>query len=168
MKTLISLMACALLACGCSRQTPGLSVNLANVRFDEVTVFETTAIFTLRLNNETPKQMKFTGSAHRIYLNGLYVGSGLSSEPVAVPRLGSVTQPVTVHLSNLALATRVKSVIESKSFDYRVRSVFYGESWFGRMHSVSEGRLELKDFMPAPQPAESNAPAASAPPATQE
>lgn len=167
MKTLFTLITCAVLACGCSQQTPGLSVNLTNVRFEDVTVFETTAIFTLRLNNETPKPMKFTGGAHKLYLNGLYVGSGLSSEPVEVPRLGSVTQPVTVHLSNLALATRIKSVIESKSFDYRVRSVFYGESWFGRMHSVTDGRLDLKDLTPTPEPAETNAPAASVPPASQ-
>jgi hypothetical protein len=101
--------------------------------------------------------MKFTGAAHRIYLNGLYVGSGFSSEPVQVPRLGSVTQPVTVHLSNLVLATRIKSVIESKSFSYRIESVFYGESWLSRTRSMSEGRLDLKDFTPTPEPAETNA-----------
>ena len=168
MKTLFSLIACVMLACGCSRQTPGLSVNLANVRFDAVTVFETAATFTLRLNNETPTPLKFTGGAHKIYLNGLYVGSGMSSELVEVPRLGSITQPVSVHLSNIALATRIKAVIESKSFDYRIKSVFYGESWFSRMRCVSEGRLDLKDFTPTPEPAETNAPASSAPTAKQE
>jgi len=168
MKTLLSLIAGVTLACGCSRQTPGLSVNLANVRFDAVTVFETTATFTLRLNNETPKPMKFTGGAHKIYVNGLYVGSGLSSEPVEVPRLGSLTQPVTVHLSNIAMATRIKAVIESKSFEYRVKSVFYGESRFSRLRCVSEGRLDLKDFTPTTEPAETNAPAVSGPPANRE
>jgi len=167
MKTLFSLAACALLACGCSRQTPGLSVRLTNVRFENVTVFETTAVFTLRLNNETPKPMKFTGAAHKIYLNGLYIGSGLSSEPLEVPRLGSVTQPVTVHLSNIAMATRIKPIIESRSFDYRVQSVFYGESWLGRMHAENEGRLDLKDFTPTPEPAETNARPTSAPPQSQ-
>ncbi len=155
MKTLFSLIACAVLACGCGQQTPGLSVSLVSVHFNEATALETTATFTLRLNNETPKPMQFTGEAHKIYLNDLYVGSGLDGDPVEVPRLGSVTQTVTVHLNNLALATRIKSVIESKGIDYRIRSVFYGKSWFDRVYSVSEGKLDLNDFTPNQSPNQS-------------
>lgn len=159
MKTSFALAACALLAFGCSPQTPRLSVSLVNVKFEEMTALETTATFTLRLNNETPAPMRFTGGAHKIYINGLYVGSGLSSESVEVPRLASVTQQITVHLSNLALATRIKAVIESRSFDYCIRSVFYGQSRWSKLRCVNEGRLDLKDFLPTPEPEQTNAPA---------
>ena len=133
--------------CGCGR-APGPAVNLVSVRFTDATVLETTATFTLRLSNDAPEARPFTGSAHTIYLNDLYVGKGLSDEAVTVPRLGTVTQDITVHLSNLALATRLKSVIEAKRFNYRIQSTFYGTSWWDRRNSESQGKLDLKDFTP--------------------
>jgi len=168
MKSLFIPLACALLACGCGRQSPGLSVNLVSVHFKQATAFETTATFTLRLNNETPKAMQFTGGAHKIYLNGLYVGSGLSSDSIEVPRLSTLTNGVTVHLSNLALATRIKSVIDAKAIDYRILSVFYGKSWLDRTRCQGEGRLDLNDFMPATGPEQSPATNSFAPPAKQD
>ena len=162
MKRILTLAACALVLCGCGRKD-GPSVNLVSVRFQDVTALETTMTFTLRLSNESPEARQFTGSAHKIYLNGLYVGKGLSDKTVDVPRLGTVTQDITVHLSNLALATRIRSVIEAKRFDYRIQSVFHGKGWLDRMRSESEGKLDLKDFTPTTEPESTNAPAAEAP-----
>lgn len=130
-----------------------MSVNLVNVHFDRATAFETTATFTFRLNNESPEPRQFTGSSHKIYLNGLYVGSGLTGDPLELPRLSSVTNAVIMHLNNLALATRVKSVIESKAIDCQIQSVFYGRSWLSRAHAESNGKLDLSDFTPAQPPA---------------
>lgn len=147
MKRILTLAACAVLLCGCHRAA-GPSVNLVSVRFQNATALETTATFTIRLSNDAPEARQFTGSAHKIYLNGLYIGKGLSDKTVDVPRLGTVTQEITVHLSNLALATRIKSVIEAKRFDYRIQSTFYGKGWLDRMSSETEGKLDLKDFTP--------------------
>ena len=123
-----------------------------NVRFTQATAFETTATFTLRLSNETPEPLQLDGGAHKIYLNGLYVGEGLSGDTLDLPRLGTATQDVTVHLSNLRMVTRIKPIIESKSFDYQIKSVVYGKSPAGRMKSASEGRLDLNDFAPSRRP----------------
>lgn len=136
-----------LLLAGCTG-SPGPSVNLVTVKFQSATALETTATFTIRLSNEAPEPRAFTGSAHTIYINGLYVGKGLSSTNIDVPRLGTVTQDITVHLSNLALATRLKSIIEAERFEYRIKSTFYGKGMFSRMSSETEGKLELKDFTP--------------------
>ncbi len=152
MKTTLTLFACLLLWCGCS-SVEGPSVSLVNVQFTQATALETTTIFTMRLNNEQPAPVKFSGGVHKIYLNGLYVGEGLVDQAVEVPRLGSITHDVTVHLSNLALVTRIKSIIEAKSFEYKIKSVFHGVSPSGRWHSTSEGRLDIKDFQPTPPPA---------------
>lgn len=141
-------LAGTLLLAGCGG-SPGPSVSLVTVKFQKATALETTATFTLRLSNEAPEARQFNGSAHKIYLNGLYVGKGLSDATIDVPRLGTVTQDVTVHLSNLALATRIKSIIETERFDYRIQSTFYGKGMFSRMSSTTEGKLELKDFTPA-------------------
>ncbi len=150
MKLLFFLSAGLLLLCGC-QTTPGPAVSLVNVGFNQSTAFETTAIFTLRLSNPTPEPMQLEGGVHKIYLNGLYVGEGLSGEPLSLPRLATATQNVTVHLSNLRMVTRFKPIIESHSFDYRIKSVLYGAPPAGRMRSVNEGRLDLKDFTPTPK-----------------
>jgi LEA14-like dessication related protein len=142
------LMVLAVWLAGCSG-TPGPSVSLVSVHFQAATALETTATFTIRLSNDAPEARAFTGSAHKIYINGLYVGKGLSDTNISVPRLGTVTQDITVHLSNLALATRLKAIIEAERFDYRVISTFYGQGAFGRMKSETDGKLELKDFTPS-------------------
>lgn len=148
MKRVISrLVGLMLLFTSCS-DSPGPTVNLVTVKFQKATALETTATFTLRLSNEAPEARQFTGSAHKIYINDLYVGKGLSDSMIEVPRLGTVTQDITVHLSNLALATRLKSIIENERFDYRIQSVFYGKGAFGRLKSETEGKLDLKDFTP--------------------
>lgn len=156
---MFALAACLVVVCGCGRND-GPSVNLVSVHVQNATALETTATFTIRLSNDVPEPRQFTGSSHRIYLNGLYVGKGLSDKTVDLPRLGTVTQDITVHLSNLALATRIKSVIESKRFDYRIQSVFYGKGWLDRTRSETEGHLDLKDFTPTPEPESTNAPSA--------
>lgn len=136
---------------GCAAK-PGPSVSLASVQLTQATALETTALFTLRLNNTLPDNVTLDGGVHRIFLNGLYCGEGLSNETISIDRLTSTTQVVTVHLNNLALATRIKALIESKSFEYRIQSTFYGKRPTGRMKTVSEGRLDLKDFQPTPPP----------------
>jgi LEA14-like dessication related protein len=148
MKTFFSLLLGAVLLCGCGGSDPGPAVSLINLRFEDATALETTATFTLRLSNESPQPVALEGEVHKIYLNGLYLGKGLSDAKVEVPRLGTVTHEVKVHLSNLALATRIKSIIETKSFEYRIVSVFHGKSMFRRMKSESSGKLELKDLVP--------------------
>jgi len=166
MKRILGLAAAALLLCGCNR-VPGLSGNLVSVRLQSATALETMATFIIRLSNDAPEARQLTGSAHKIYLNRLYVGKGLSDKTVEAPRLGTVTQKITVHLSNLALATRIKSVIEANRFDYRMQSVFYGKGWLNRMHSESEGKLDVQDFAPTPELEPTNAPPMEASPAGQ-
>lgn len=146
MRTILLSGVCLLLAlCGCSPK-PGPPVSIVSVRLTDMTAFETTATFKLRFSNDTPEAMQLTGGAHKIYLNGLYVGEGLSDKTLELPRLATATQEVTVHLSNIALVTRIKPIIDSKSFDYRIRSTLYSQA--GRLRSENAGRLELKDFIP--------------------
>lgn len=165
MKIVASLLVVGLLLFSGCGGSPGPSVSLVTVKFQKATALETTATFTIRLSNEAPEARAFTGSAHKFYINGLYVGKGLSSTNVEVPRLGTVTQDITVHLNNLALATRIKAIIEQERFDYRLQSTFFGKGLFNRMKSETEGKLELKDFTPSSDtnapPAKSSSPSGS-------
>ena len=72
MKQLLSLcLALASLACGCATVSE-FNVNLVNVQFSHATVLESTATFTLRVNNESPEPLQVEGAVHKIYLNGQY------------------------------------------------------------------------------------------------
>lgn len=144
------IVALPLLVAGCASQSP-VSVGIVNVRLTDVTAFETTATFTLRFSNESPAPVELTGGVHKIFLNGFYVGKGMTSETIVVPRLETATQDVTVHLNNIAMITRIKPIIESESFGYRIESLLYGKSRMDRMRTASEGRLDMKDFTPTPE-----------------
>ena len=149
MNKTLCLFAAALLLAGCTTLHPP-EISLVNVQFTDATAFESTVRFTLRIANETPEPLVINGGVHKIYLNGLYIGEGLSSEEISLPRLATGTQTVTVHLSNLRLATRIKPLIESKRFDYKIASLIFATSPSGRIRCTSEGRLDLRDFQPTP------------------
>jgi LEA14-like dessication related protein len=147
MKHSLILLTLVLALTGCRSLQPP-AVSLVNVQFTDATAFESTVRFTLRLANESPEPLILNGGTHKIYLNGLYVGEGLSNEEISLPRLATATQVVTVHLSNLRLATRVKPLIESRSFAYKITSVLYATQPAGTIRCVSEGRLDLNEFQP--------------------
>lgn len=143
------LLAAALLLAGCNT-LPAPNVSLVNVQFGAATAFETTAQFTLRVTNETPEPLVLNGGSFKIYLNGLFVGDGVSNEQLSLPRLATATMNVSVHLSNLRLATRIKPLLESKSFDYKITGKLYATSPAGTISVSNDGRLDLNDFQPGP------------------
>lgn len=112
---------------GCSFAGTGEKpeVSIVDVQFGDMSVFETTANFTIRVQNENPFALKFEGAAHNIYLNGINIGKGLVSEPFEVPRLGTSTHNVKIHLSNLTLIRNLQELMDAKAFQYRVDSTLY-------------------------------------------
>ena len=74
-------------------------MNISSPRDGGGGVGEAALNFTIRIENATPDAIVVGGGAHRIYLNGVYVGQGLNNERTEVPRFGTVTQNVAVHLS---------------------------------------------------------------------
>ena len=98
--------------------------------------------------------MKLDGGVHKIYLDGRFIGKGLTGDPIEIPRFASVTQPVKVYLRNLTMASRIKTMIEARKVDYRVDSVLYGapgNPW-SRARISHEGTFDLHDFQPSPNP----------------
>ena len=128
----------------------GMDVALVGVRLSEATVWETTATFTVRVSNESPEPLALDGSVHKFYLDGVYIGTGMSGERVEIPRLSSTMQTLTVHLRNVAMATRIRPILEARAVSYRVNSTLYvvNESRSRRCRLSREGRLALNDFAP--------------------
>lgn len=154
-RAVVALAAWALIGCAGFQSPQSFSIQIVNVRLVTATVLETTAIFTLRLQNENPEAVTLNGGVHKFYIDGVFVGDGVSSDTLTVPRLSSETQEVTVHLRNLSMARRIKPLLEEKRFSYRVKSVLYVQRGRGqsRARISQEGQLDLREFQPTPPPA---------------
>ena len=61
----------------------------------------------------------------KLELNGIKVGKGASNERLELPRLGSVVRRVEIHMNHLALATRIKGIVEAKVLNYGVTGKVY-------------------------------------------
>ncbi len=142
-----------LLIAGCASFVPDedFDVSLVNVSSGEVQPWETTLVFTVRLQNARPAPVTITGGSHKIYLDGTYIGQGLSNEKVTVPRLGDATAQVTVRIKNYTLARKLYDASQKQSISYEVRSSLYPESG-GTIRTRKDGSLDIKDFqIPASQ-----------------
>ncbi len=137
-----------LASCSTFARREGVQVYLVNLALGESTVWETAVNFTIRIQNELPEPVLLNGAVHKIYLNGTYVGEGLSNERLEIPRLSTATQSVTVYLRNVTMLTKLRGTIDAQAVDYKMTSLLYTESQ-GRYRAVRESRLDLKDFQPA-------------------
>lgn len=132
MKKMLTVLVAVLALGGCA--SLGLvppEVTLVDLEFTDLTMFETTGEFTVRLTNENPDPLRITGAVFRLYLNGVKVGKALSSEALEIPRLGTATQKVDLHVNNVALIGRLATLMEAPSLDYRVKSRLYVEVPYG-------------------------------------
>ena len=136
-----------LTSCGTFARRESVQVSLVNVALGESTVWETAVNFTIRIQNELPEPVVMNGAVHKIYLNGTFVGEGLSNERIEVSRLGTATQNVTVHLRNVTMLTKLRGIMDTQAVDYKMTSLLYTESQ-GRFRAVRESRLNWKDFQP--------------------
>ncbi len=145
--TILALAAALTLCSGCA--SLGLTppdVSLVDLRFTDLTMFETSGIFTVRLTNENPEPLVIEGGVYNLYLGGWKIGKGLSNHRFEVPPLATATDEVELHLSNLAIATQLRSIYESGVADYRIKAKVYVEGGFGRRRVTieNEGRFDFK------------------------
>ncbi len=146
------LMACLFTAGCASFPKPGeLDLVVVNLQLRNATAFETTAVFTVRAENESPEPLTLTGGVFRFAIDGRQIGKGIWNDRVELQRLGTSTFPVEVHLSNLAMATRIKGIAEAKATDIRTEATLFATTGGRerRIRLVKESRLDSKDFTPA-------------------
>ena len=140
--------AIAALALGAGCASLGLvepDVTLVDLEFTDLTLFETSGVFTVRLANENPEPLLVDGGVYNLYLGGLKIGKGLSDHRIEVPALGTATAEVELHLNNLAVATQLRSIWESGVLDYRLKARIYVAGAYGRktLRIENEGRVDL-------------------------
>jgi len=105
--------------------------------------------FTVRLQNGLPEALKVTGGSHRIYLNDVYVGQGLSNQETEVPRLATTTQDVAVHLSTFRLARSFHRMFASKTVSYRLESTVFVDRGHhtSRLKASKAGMVNVEALM---------------------
>ncbi len=126
-------------------------VTVVNLAGGNATLWETEAVVTVRLQNATPNDITVTGAAHKLYFNGTYVGQALANDVVTVPRLGTTTQNITVHLKNFTVVRKLIGVSETRTATYRVQSTIYGSPGGGTLHrfrATKEGSINLDQLLP--------------------
>lgn len=152
MKTPAALTLAAVLAgCATVDQDPVLSASVANLRLGQATLMETTATFTVRLQNERPEPLSLQGGVFKLYLDGSYLGQGTFNTPVELAGLSDTTVNVDTHLSNLTMARKITAIVEARRLDYRLTGRVYARHGTkGRTFNVArEGALDMNEFVPA-------------------
>lgn len=135
----LAAIAIVLLSMGCAAFDPSEppDVALADLRFTDLTVFETSGTAVVRLSNANPEPMVVTGGTYDLYVDGVRIGRALSDRRIELPRLGTATDDVELFVNNLALATRIKSIFDTGAFDYRIKAKVYVAGDYGtRTHRV--------------------------------
>jgi LEA14-like dessication related protein len=153
--TVLLALSMGLLLSGCATAPDQelLDVKLVNLRFTQSRVLETDAVFTIRIENESPEALRITGGVHKFYIEGTLIGKGMSNETIEVPRLSSVTQEITVHLSNVNMARKIKPMIENRKVQSKADSLLYCEmgGQEQRIRVAHEGTLDVNEFVPEKQ-----------------
>jgi LEA14-like dessication related protein len=146
--SLIGLLA----GCATPQDNGDFDVTMVNVRSANGSEGEVQLAFTLRLQNASPAPVTVDGAAHKIYLNGIYIGQGLTNERIEVARLATATQQVTVNLSTFRLAWALSKVYRTQKADYRVESTIYAAEGgrTRRIHAHKEGAVDLNELAVPP------------------
>lgn len=144
------LVAVVVAGCASLPRAGGVAVNLVSVVPQMSSLFETSAALTLRFTNEGTEPLRLTGSSHRIFLNGTYVGRAVTSESIAIPRLGTATQTMTAHLENLVLMRKAQELGNVPAVDYRIESRLHPADERGTIGATASGELDLSGLLEPP------------------
>ncbi len=140
-------LACGLLP-GCATApraaADDVAVTVSDVRPLEATAFETRVAVTLRLTNQSPHPLAFTGSRHALALNGRAIGTAVNADAVELAALSTLTREVTLNVSNFALLSLVREIQRNPSVRYEITSTFFAPGAFARdLHVAHSGDLDL-------------------------
>ena len=107
-------------------------IAIVDMKLDNVTFFETSALFTVRIDNENPYPLEIDSGVHRFYVNDVYVGKGFDRDGLTVQRLGSEIKEIKVNISNLSMFTKLQSLFEKDELSYRIDSTLHMGSFGSR------------------------------------
>lgn len=154
---LAALLVVGSLAVGCVTTEPlePLDVTLVDVEFIDATIFESTLDVAVRISNDNPEALTLDGAVIKLELAGRKFGKGSTSERLEIPRLGSVVQRLKMHLNHIAVATKIRSVIDSQRVDYAITGKVYVLTPSGSVRRLpidKQGTIDLSGKAPQELP----------------
>lgn len=126
-------------------------VTLVDLDFVDATVFESTLNVAVRISNDNPEPLILDGAVIKLQLSGRNFGKGATSERIEIPRFSSVVHWLEMHLSHIAVATKIQGIIESKTVDYGIRGKVYVITPSGstkRLPIEKQGTIDLRGKQP--------------------
>jgi LEA14-like dessication related protein len=156
------LVLAAVVSFGCSTTetvTPP-EVTLVDLDFVDATIFESTLDVGVRIFNENPEPLVLDGAVIKLELEGRSFGKGAFSERIEIPKLDSVVQLIEMHLSHIAVATKLKTVVESQVVNYSITGKVYVITPSGRVSRLpidKRGRIDLRGQGPRDLPKDATA-----------
>ncbi len=142
-------LACCAFVAGCtSFQLSGITVSLVDIKPAGAALLESSAVLTLRYTSENVMPVGLSGSTHKVYLNGTYVGKAVSKEPLGLAALSSSTQDVTVRFENLALLQQLVGMRDRQTAGYKIDSVLFVTSGEEKLDikTSSSGSVDLRSL----------------------
>ena len=135
---------------GCASIAPDErpEITLADLRFTEATLFETTMVATVRISNPSLEPIVIEGATFKLVLDDKKVGRGMMNEPVTVDGLDSTTGNVVFRVNNASALLRLRDVMESEAIGYGIVGSLYLQRGSGttKVKVDQVGRLNLRDF----------------------
>jgi LEA14-like dessication related protein len=136
-------------ATGCATTEPltAPEVTLTGVELVEATLFESTLDIEVRFSNDNPEPLVLDGAVIRLELDGRSFGKAMTSDLIEVPRLGSVVHRLELNLSHVAVATKIRSVLDRRIVDYAITGKVYAVTSSGRIRALpidKRGSIDLR------------------------
>jgi len=132
----VLLMVVLLAACAGTRLRPEPpEVNIADLRLENLTLFEQTFEVRLRLRNPNSFEIPIAGLEYTVYLNGDRLASGASARSVTLPAYGSEIMVTELTSSTMAFVRQFGNLsnIIGKPLNYTVKGTANLESWGRRL-----------------------------------
>lgn len=130
------LMVVLLVACAGTRLRPQPpEVNIADLRLENLTLFEQTFEVRLRLRNPNNFEIPISGLEYTVYLNGDRLASGASARSVTLPAHGSEIMVTELTTSTMAFLNQFGNLsnIIGKPLNYTVKGSVDLERWGRRL-----------------------------------
>ncbi len=116
-------------------------VTVVGMNVERASLWETTARFDVRVDNENEFDLEVERASHLLEINGVRLGKGLSSEGFTIPAFSSTKIPVVVNVSNTTILSRLGKLTSNKVLDYRISSTLYPKGQNGKIKVYQQGRF---------------------------
>ena len=122
---LLALLGLCLLFTSCNSQSrlSGITLTVVSLRPVEGARPEARAIMTIRFDNESLAAVAISDSSHKLYFNGTRVGKAVSTAPIGLAPVSTITQEVTVTFENAALLAQLLAQRDQPAVAYRLESL---------------------------------------------